>query len=306
MIQEAYGKINSIRPSRVGVIGVGNLGSRIAERLLASGFPTAIIDTNLAAVEGLTAQGATASETPVDMARAADVILLVVRTAADVEAVLFGDTGIAEVARPDLLVCIVSTVAIDDLKRIAARAAERSLFIVDAAIGGGSPSVANRTAAAMIGGTKAQYDRITEVFGTFCGDMIHVPGIGGGMRLKLIKNHLSYVAMMVGLEAATLARSADIDLQLVTRVMDSSNLVKQFLYAYLDGADIEPLEPRAPQTQITTQVAMAALCRKDLAAARQLAEAGGVQLPLAAEVEQLADRLFRVPGSDKCGYSTDA
>ncbi|RYE47755.1 MAG: NAD(P)-dependent oxidoreductase, partial [Hyphomicrobiales bacterium] len=260
MAQAAEVNISPIKPSRIGVIGIGNLGRPIAERLLAAGLSVAVFDTDLAAVANLNAQGASACNTPVEMARAADVILLVVRTAEDVEAVLFGQSGIAEAQRPDLLVCIVSTVALDDLKRIAAKAAEQSLSVVDAAIGGGAPAVSTGTAAAMIGGTPAQYNRTKDVFAAFCGDLIHVPGIGGGMRLKLIKNHLSYLTMMVGLEAATLARAADIDLPLVTRVMDSSNLVKQFLYLYLDGADIEPLERNAPPAQITTQKAMADLC----------------------------------------------
>lgn len=47
-MQEAGRKISSISPSRVGVIGVGNLGGPMAERLLAAGLPTAVIDTNLA------------------------------------------------------------------------------------------------------------------------------------------------------------------------------------------------------------------------------------------------------------------
>lgn len=305
MTQAAEDKISHTGGPRIGVIGIGNLGRPIAERLLAAGFSVAVLDTDSVVVENLTAQGASACDTPAEMSRASDVILLVVRTAEDVEAVLFSNSGIAEAQRPDLLICIVSTVALDDLKRIAAKAAEQSLFVVDAAIGGGSPAVSSGTAAAMIGGTPEQYSRITEVFGAFCGDLIHVPGIGGGMRLKLIKNHLSYLTMMVGLEAALLARAANIDLPLVTRVMDSSNLVKQFLYLYLDGADIEPLGSDAPKDQITTQKAMADLCRKDLSAARQLAQAGGVHLPIAAAVEDLSDRLFRVPSSGKSIRSPD-
>lgn len=284
--------------SQAGVIGVGNLGGPMAERLLDAGWPVAVFDTQPAAVKALADRGATACASPADLARTADVILLVVRTAQDVEDVLFGPSGIAGSARPDALICVVATVALEDLKRIAAKAAEQSLAVVDAAIGGGAPSVANGTAAAMIGGTQAQFDRINGPFGTFCGDLIHVPGIGGGMRLKLIKNHLSYLAMMVGMEAETLARAADIELPLVTRVIESSHLVKQFLYMYLESGETAPLPADAPKDQIAVQEAMASLCRKDLAAARDLAAASGIELPIAAAVERRAERLFRVPGTE--------
>jgi 3-hydroxyisobutyrate dehydrogenase-like beta-hydroxyacid dehydrogenase len=279
----------------VGVIGVGHLGRPIAERLVSQGWNVAVLDTNPQAVEPMVKQGAIACTTPAEMARKAGTILLVVRTAQDVEDVLFGPGGVAEVAAPDSLICIVSTIALDDLHRIAGRAKDRSLIIVDAAIGGGAPAVEQGAAAAMIGGSLVEYERAARVFAAFCGDLIHVPGIGGGMRLKLIKNHLSYLTMMVGMEAAALARAAEIDLELVRRVIESSDLVKQFFYLYLDGADIDSLPPDAPANQIAQANAMAELCRKDLRAARKLAEAGETQLHIAELVQEQADRLFRVP-----------
>jgi 3-hydroxyisobutyrate dehydrogenase-like beta-hydroxyacid dehydrogenase len=279
----------------VGVVGVGHLGRPIAERLVAHGWQVAVLDTNPQAVEPMVKQGAIACTTPAEMARKAGTILLVVRTAQDVEDVLFGPGGIAEAAVPDSLICIVSTIALDDLHRIADRAKDRSLIIVDAAIGGGAPAVEKGAAAAMIGGSQLEYERAAGVFAAFCGDLIHVPGIGGGMRLKLIKNHLSYLTMMVGMEAAALARAAEIDLELVRRVIESSDLVKQFFYLYLDGANIDNLPPDAPANQIAQAKAMAELCRKDLLAARKLAEAGDTKFHIAELVQEQADRLFRVP-----------
>jgi 3-hydroxyisobutyrate dehydrogenase-like beta-hydroxyacid dehydrogenase len=283
---------------RVGVVGVGNLGHPIAERCLAAGMRLAVLDANPQAAQELAARGAIVCDSPEEMAREADIILLVVRTAEQVEDVLFGPSGIAKASGPETLICVVSTISLDDLQRVAERARQHALGLVDTAIGGGGPLVAEGRAAAMVGGTEADHARIAQVFSAFCGDIIHVPGIGGGMRLKLIKNHLSYLSMMVGMEAVMLSRAADIDLSLVRRVIDSSDLVQQFLFLYLDSGEIDPPPGDAPPAQVATQRAMADLCRKDLSAARDLAAVDGAELLMAKLVEQCADRLFRVPGSD--------
>ena len=276
------------------MVGVGNLGEPMARRLLAAGFPLAVHDADEGAVADLVAAGARHALSAADVARSADVVLVVVRTAEQVEAVCFGPTGIAGAAAPGCLVCIVSTIALSDLERIAGRAADVGLDVVDTAVGGGSPAAAAGTLTAMVGGTAAQADRATAVFQAFCGDIIHVPGVGGGMRLKLVKNHLSYLSMAMASEATDLAAAAAIDIELVRRVVDSSDLVNQFLLANL-GRDTTPLSP-VDAASVQTATAMAELCEKDLAAALEVAAQSGLDLPIAALVEGRARPLFRVPG----------
>src|SRR2546426_53228 len=111
--------MNAIR--KVGILGLGKMGAPMAQHLLAKGYNVAGYDPVDAARRNAASLGVSVLDSPREVARASDVVIVVVGFDREVEAVLFGSGGVMEAARPGLIVAIGSTVA----PRYAARAAER-------------------------------------------------------------------------------------------------------------------------------------------------------------------------------------
>lgn len=280
---------------RAGVVGLGNLGMPMARRVLGAGFPLAVFDVAPAPVAALAAEGATGCASAAELARRADVILLIVRNAEQVFEVIFGERGIASSASPGTALCIVSTVGLPVIHELAKRAVDHGLHVIDTGVGGGAPSAAVGRLSTTVGGPREVFERVKPVLESFSIDIVHVPRIGGGMQLKLIKNFLSYAVAVAGTEAARLATAAGIEPQLVRHIVGASNLVEQFFLDFITPRPPARLEPDADPDEIRYALAVAGLCRKDLDAVEEFARSVGIELPLAAAVKRDAGTFARVP-----------
>jgi len=280
---------------RAGVVGLGNLGMPMARRVLGAGFPLAVFDVDPAPVAALVAEGAKACRSAADVARHADAILVIVRNAEQVFEVVFGAQGIASSAAPGTAVCVVSTVDLPAIHELARRALEHRIHAIDTGVGGGAPSAATGRLSTTVGGPREVFERVRPVLESFSIDIVHVPRIGGGMQLKLIKNFLSYAVAVAGTEAARLASAAGIEPEMVRHIVGASNLVEQFFLDFITPRPPARLEPDADPAEIRYALAVAGLCRKDLDAVEQFAASVGIELPLAAAVKRDAGTFARVP-----------
>ncbi|MBM3487946.1 MAG: NAD(P)-dependent oxidoreductase, partial [Alphaproteobacteria bacterium] len=124
--------------TRVGVAGLGTMGTPIAERLLAAGYRTTVWNRTAARGAALVEAGAASAASPAALARAAETVVVCVTDTAAVEDVVFGSDGIVAGAQPGLLLVDTSSidpVATRDLaRRFAAACGGRW---VDAPVSGG-------------------------------------------------------------------------------------------------------------------------------------------------------------------------
>jgi 3-hydroxyisobutyrate dehydrogenase-like beta-hydroxyacid dehydrogenase len=280
---------------RAGVVGLGNLGMPMARRVLGAGFPLAVFDIDPAPVAALVGEGARACSSCADLARRADVILVIVRNAEQVFEVVFGAQGIASGAAPGTAVCIVSTVGLPAVHELARRAAGSPIDVIDTGVGGGAPSAATGRLSTTVGGPREVFERVRPVLESFSIDLVHVPRIGGGMQLKLIKNFLSYAVALAGTESARLAAAAGIEPELVRHVVGASNLVEQFFLDFITPRPPARLAADADPAEISYALSVAGLCRKDLDALEAFAASVGVELPLADAIKRQAGTFARVP-----------
>src|SRR3990172_9567763 len=139
-------------PERVGVVGLGIMGFRMARNLLRAGFPVSVTNRTIARAEPLRADGATVCATPKEVASQSDLVISMVTTSSDVEAVRFGDDGIADGAHPGLLAVDMSTISPDVAKDVARRAAERGFRTLDAPVSGGEIGAIEARLTIMSGG----------------------------------------------------------------------------------------------------------------------------------------------------------
>ena len=214
--------------TRVGVLGLGIMGSGMAHNLLEAGFEVAVHNRTAARTQPFATAGASVAATPAALAAASDVVLLCVSDTPDVEAVLFGSAGaepadavgagsgaaygVAAGAAPGTLVVDASTISPEATRSFARRLAERGIAFVDAPVSGGSEGARNGTLSIMVGGAVEDVDRARPVLAAIGTTVTHVGPVGAGQTCKLVNQVLVAVNMLAVSEALLLADAGGLDL----------------------------------------------------------------------------------------------
>ena len=173
----------------VAVIGLGSMGGRIACRLVAQGHAVSGLDARpgRAAELGLTAAPDLAA------AAAADIVLLSLPSSREVEQVVAGAGGLAEHARPGLLVVDLTTAEPASTRRLQALLAARGADLLDAGISGGTGPAETGTLTLMIGGDPASLERALPVLRDVGSTLVHLGGPGNGHAAKAVNNFLNAI-----------------------------------------------------------------------------------------------------------------
>src|SRR5262245_65361999 len=134
---------------RVGFIGVGRMGGRLARRLIDAGFPLTIFDTNEAAVQSFAAMGARPLDSAAAVASACEIVITCLPTPQIVQKVALGPAGIVEGKRVKIFVDM-STTGATYAKRIAEGLQTKGITAVDAPVSGGLAGAERGTLAVMV------------------------------------------------------------------------------------------------------------------------------------------------------------
>jgi 3-hydroxyisobutyrate dehydrogenase-like beta-hydroxyacid dehydrogenase len=212
-------------PERIGFLGLGIMGSRMAARLAAAGFPLTVWThtPEKAAKWAAEHEPAVAADTPAAVARASDIVVSMVVDGAQVASVLLGEGGVVESAREGLLCVDMSTIAPVDSRRIAATLAERGVRMLDAPVTGSSPRAEAGTLTIMAGGAAEDFARARPLFEAMGEVIVHVGELGQGEMLKLINNSLGAANAAALAEALLLARATGVDLDAFVQVTSAGS-----------------------------------------------------------------------------------
>ncbi len=207
--------------TRVGVIGLGIMGSGMANNLLAKGHRVSVQNRTAARTERFAAAGATVCCTPSELAASCDVILICVSDTPDVEAVLFGPDGVAAGAAAGSLVVDASTISPDATRDFAARLAGQGVAFLDTPVSGGSEGAVKGTLSIMVGGAAADLERARPVLEAIGARVTHVGPVGAGQTCKLVNQILVVVNMLAVSEALLLAQAGGLDLTKTIAAVES-------------------------------------------------------------------------------------
>lgn len=206
---------------RVGFVGLGIMGSPMARNALKAGFPVTVTNRTLARAKPLAEAGATVVATPREVAERSDLVVTMVTSSPDVEAVTFGTDGIAAGAHPKLLAIDMSTISPAASREIAKRAAaNRPPFkTLDAPVSGGEVGAIEARLAIMVGGDEADVTRAMPLFEALGKTIVHIGGHGGGQACKLA-NQIAVALNNLGVsEALVFAKAQGIDLERTRQVI---------------------------------------------------------------------------------------
>ncbi|HEY7488669.1 MAG TPA: NAD(P)-dependent oxidoreductase [Streptosporangiaceae bacterium] len=255
-----------------GFIGLGQMGAPMAGRAR----PATVYDVRAEAMKPLVDAGARAAGSPAEVARAAEVISVMVRDDAQVRDVV---AEILASAPRGTVVAIHSTIRAGTAERLAEQAAPYGIDVVDAPVTGGFMGAHDGRLAVMAGGTAAAVERCRGPFGAFADLVVHVGPVGAGTRAKLARNLLHFVAFTAAGEAQRLAEAAGLDPRALGKVVRHSDAVTGGPGAIMLRATTAPLSPADDWYGVMEHVRE--LGEKDLALALELGDDLGIDLPLA-------------------------
>jgi 3-hydroxyisobutyrate dehydrogenase-like beta-hydroxyacid dehydrogenase len=291
--------------TRVGFVGLGNIGKPMATRLLEWGGGLTVFDLEADPLRELQLRGARAASSVGELAAECGVVCVMVNTDDQVRDVMGEILG---AARAGTVVAVHSTISPDLPPRLEDLAGRHDLLFADAPVSGGAMGAAEGTLAIMVGGTDAAYDAVREPFGLMGTEVVHCGPAGNGTAAKLARNLLHFVAFTATGEALRLAEAAGVDLVTLGRIVRHTDSITGGPGAIMHRDTTAPLTPDDGWTPVFEHVL--ALGTKDLAHAIDLADRLDVEVPMARYArEHLAEALgLRAVGGEmvSTGSTSDA
>lgn len=276
--------------TKVGYIGLGNIGKPSAQHLICDAFDAHVYDVYAPAVEEMVAAGATGCASVAELARTCSHIGVCVRDDAQVESLLQGEEGIFANAASGTLVAIHSTVTQANLLQWSQQASDKGLDLIDAPITGGAHRAVEGTLCYMVGGSEEQLAKGSPVFETSAEKIVHAGPIGSGIALKLCNNFIQYTEFVAMAEATRLAEACGLSVDVLRDVGLSNGVVNEQMYMFASGRN--GLSKTCSEEEMEQIFGvMGRLGRKDLECALTTAADMGVVMPTA---QYICDRIEKV------------
>lgn len=271
----------------VALIGLGSMGTGIAQNILKAGFNLTVYNRSSAKAEPLARLGANVAASPRETAQQAEIVLSIVADDVASREIWLGEMGALDSARDDTILVECSTLSHIWVGELARLAADRGLALLDAPVNGG-PSVAAAGELKMIvGGDAAVLERARPVLESFTAQINHMGASGAGAMTKLVHNMMSAVQMVTLAEAMNMAAHAELNMEQVVAILTGSGpaspLVKR-------SAPLMAAHEYGKPNFLLRHI------RKDVSYALHLAEDLGVPLMTA----HAAREVYRMAG--KLGY----
>ena len=197
----------------IGFIGLGLMGKPMALNLLKKGFPLVVHSRSRGPVDALVAAGATAANSPAEVARAATRIVTMLPDGPDVSLVLEGEHGVFGAMSRGTVVVDSSTIAPAIARRLSARATELGSSLLDAPVSGGEIGAIDGTLTFMVGGDAAALETVRDMLIAMGKPerIVHVGDSGAGQICKACNQIVLGGTMAVVAEAIALSRKAGVD-----------------------------------------------------------------------------------------------
>jgi|AmaraimetFIIA100_FD_contig_41_16705764_length_1017_multi_8_in_0_out_0_1 3-hydroxyisobutyrate dehydrogenase-like beta-hydroxyacid dehydrogenase len=205
--------------TRVGVIGLGEMGLPMARRLRGAGFFVLGYDVRADAGRAFAAAGGATAESAGDVASRSDVTIVMVRTPPQAESVVLGEGGVLARARRGSLLIVMSTVGVPCMRRLGDAARRTGLRFLDAPVSGGRARAEDGTLTIIVGGEAADVEAARPVLRPMGTQIEHVGGVGAGTTVKMANQVLLTVSLLAAREMAALTGAAGLETDKVWDVL---------------------------------------------------------------------------------------
>ena len=273
--------------SKVGYIGIGNIGKPIATNVVKGGFDLMVCDLREEPMKELAALGAKMARYPMEVGKHAEIIEMSVVDDAQVETVIAGEKGILSGAQRGTIIAIHSTIHPRTVKRVAELAKASGVHMVDAQVSGGERGARAKTLCYMVGGEKEDFERCRPVFETSGKEIFHVGQVGMGAVAKLAQQVIVMMNRLSAYEGMLLGESAGLDPKILQQVVRASSGDSRVASNWDQYRDIGTSDLAIAQERLGGFY-------KGLIPALELGHELGLSLPGLALTQQLLDRVLGV------------
>ena len=288
----------------VGFIGLGAMGGPMALNLIKHGFLLVVHDIDPARAERLRAQGAAVAESAETVAGAVSRTICMVETTAQAEAVIAGEQGIVQRARPGHIVACMSTIDPLVARRLGDTLAARGVAMVDAPVSGGTERAASGELSIIAGGPADTVKACDDLFRAMGRNVFHVGGLGQGLAMKLVNNMLVQVNTVAVAEALVLGVKAGLDPQTiydVVRVSTGTSFAFETRVPRILRRDFAPggtvdisFKDQELETQFAKQLGVPVLLANVSQQVYQMARAAGLNKEDGSAIVKVLERLAGV------------
>jgi len=212
--------------TKVGFIGLGNLGTLMVKKLIEKSVPLTVYDLRKEAVDSIAALGARAAGSNREVAAESEIIISVVRDIHETDDVIFGSNGLREGLKPGSILVLCSSLSPAYCRSLSPKLKERGVSLVDAPVSAEArdftPGKEWALLTLMIGGEDEAIERCRPVFEIIAKNNIYLGASGNGMACKLINNLAMYANGIVACECLNLGIKAGLDLDKLVQAMSGS------------------------------------------------------------------------------------
>lgn len=205
---------------RIGWIGLGIMGSPMAENLLKAGYTVTGYTLERHKLDRLAAAGGTAAASVADAVRDADVVITMVPASPQVEAVAYGPDGILAHARPGTLLIDMSSITPQTSVDLAEAAGRHGIRVLDAPVSGGEAGAVEAVLSIMAGGTQADFDAARPILETLGRTVIRCGPHGAGQTVKAANQLIVAVNIQACAEAVVFLEKSGVDLAAALDVLN--------------------------------------------------------------------------------------
>jgi 3-hydroxyisobutyrate dehydrogenase len=231
---------------KVGFIGLGNMGSRIAQRLLDHGYQLSVYDVDRTKAKSIAAQGGAVAKTIVDLARTADVVISCLTNDEVVHSAYTGPEGVFAGARSGTVVLEMSTISPESSRELHRVGTRNGIEVMDVAISGSTPAAEEGILTLLAGGNPELFSAAEPIFQAIAKQYFFLGGPGSGTAMKLVVNTLLGIGMQAIAEAVVLGEKSGLDRERLLEVLSHTALIAPAHMGKLARAARRDYSPQFP------------------------------------------------------------
>src|SRR6266481_1250979 len=224
--------------TRLGFIGIGNMGSRIAKRLLDHGYQLIAYNRSREAAQALVKYGATVADSIAELASEADVILSSLTNDDAVKNVYTNPEGVFAHVRRGSAIIEMSTVLPATSRELYDLSREAGVKCLDSPISGSTPLAEKGTLTLFCGGDEELFQSAQPIFNSNASQYFYLGGSGSGTAMKLVANTLLGVEMQAIAESVAFGQKEGIDRHTLLEVLSHTAVIAPAHLGKLSRADV--------------------------------------------------------------------
>lgn len=285
--------------TKIGFIGLGNMGGPMAANLAKAGHEVTATDLSIGALDRAVEAGCKRGATVADTVKEADIVVSMLPAGAHVRSVYTESYGVIANAKPGALFIDSSTIDVDSARAVNAAAADKGFAMVDAPVSGGVAAATAGTLTFMVGGEKADFERAQIALKDMGKNIFHAGAAGNGQAAKICNNMLLGISMIATCEAFNLAEKLGLDAQ---TFFDISSTASGQCWSMTSYCPAPGPVPNAPSNRDYQPGFAAAMMLKDMRLAQEAAHKAKAATPLGAQSAALY-ALMESAGKDDLDFS---